>query len=151
MGNTSIGNLTFETAAYTARYVTKKLSKGQSRYVRLDSDTGEIIPLVQPFAVMSLRSQYETPEGNRKYGGIAKEWFDKYHKDIYNANKDSIHIRGKKMKPTKYYDALYDKIEPEKHKKIKQKRTENIEELNYNQLRTREKITRARTTQKTQI
>lgn len=40
-GNTSIGSLTFETAAYTARYVTKKLSKGQSRYVRMDPQTGE--------------------------------------------------------------------------------------------------------------
>lgn len=138
-GNTSIGELTFETAAYTARYVTKKLSKGQSRYVRCDTETGEIIPLVQPFAVMSLRS------------AIAKQWLQRYHGDIYAHEKDSLYMRGKKMRPTKYYDKLYDIINPEHMAKIKEKRKTDTPKLTTDELRAREKIAHARTFNKTQI
>lgn len=138
-GNTSIGNLTFETAAYTARYVTKKLSKGQHRFVRIDNETGEIIPLVQPFAVMSLRP------------AIAHTWLHKYHGDIYNNDKDSIAMRGKRMKPAKYYDQLYDKINPEHMAMIKAKRYNENEGITETELNAREKINNARANRKQQI
>lgn len=85
-GNTSVGNLTFETAAYTARYVMKKaIGKSlNNAYMNLDEETGELKKLVQPYAAMSLRP------------AIAKEWFKKYHRDMYNADKDFLHLRGKK-------------------------------------------------------
>lgn len=138
-GQTSIGNLTFETAAYTARYVTKKLSKGQHRYVRIDSETGEIIPLVQPFAVMSLRP------------AIASEWLHKFHQDIYGADKDLIRARGKEMKPARYYDALYDKIDSDHMAHIKSHREKNREGETEEKLRARAKIAHARNQSKKQI
>lgn len=138
-GNTSIGELTFETAAYTARYVTKKLSKGQSRYNRLDPQTGEIIPLAQTFSVMSLRP------------AIGRRWLERYHTDIYGADKDFIVMRGKRMKPTRYYDSVYDKIDPEHLAIIKSNRVNNRDIIETDELRAREIITRARTRQKSEI
>lgn len=138
-GNTSIGNLTFETAAYTARYVTKKLSKGQSRYVRHDESTGELIPLVQPFAVMSLRP------------AIGKTWLHKFHADIYSGDKDFIYIRGQRMKPAKYYDRLYDQINNDHMEAIKSKRQQEYEPQTEQTLRARAKIAHARTFNRKQI
>lgn len=139
-GNTSIGDLTFETAAYTARYVMKKTTgKACKRYVQLDHETGELIPLVQPFAAMSLRP------------AIGRRWLEKYHGDIYNANKDFVVLRGKKLKPPKYYDTIYDNIDNDRLEEIKSQRIRNAEPLSNAELRARAKITHARMTAKTQL
>lgn len=108
-------------------------------YMNLDEETGELKKLVQPYAAMSLRP------------AIAKEWFKKYHRDMYNADKDFLHLRGKKMKPAKYYDKLYDTINSDHLAAIKKKRKEENEGLTDKELRAREKITHARTISKSQI
>lgn len=139
-GNTSIGELNFETAAYTARYVMKKtLGKACKKYVRLDEETGELIPLVQPFAVMSLKP------------AIGKEWLQQYHGDIYNADKDTVIIKGRKLRPPKYYDKIYDTIDNDRMQHIKKLRVTNAEGVTNEELRARAEITRARITSKTQI
>jgi len=139
-GHTSIGALTFETAAYTARYVLKKkLGKGTLPYARLDEETGELIPVVQPYAVMSLRS------------AIAAQWLPQFHGDIYGHEKDFLVLRGKKMRPPKYFDKLFDKINPLRMEKIKEKRKEEHEPLSIEELRAHEKKTRARIIQRKKI
>lgn len=139
-GNTSIGDLTFETAAYTARYTMKKIvGRGCQRYVRLDTETGELIPLEQPFAAMSLRP------------AIAKLWLRQYAGDLYNNDKDFLYMRGRKMRPTKYYDALYDTINPAHMAEIKEKRKTKVLKLTDKELRAREKNTRARIKSKKEI
>lgn len=140
LGNTSIGNLTFETAAYTARYVMKKqtgLAKGGKGYVRLDEETGEVIPLVQPFALMSQ--------------SLAAAWLRSYHADIYGADKDYIVIRGKRMRPPKSYDRMYTDINADHMAWIKGERRKKSEGLTNEELRAREKVAHARTYTKTQI
>ena len=136
-GNTSIGNLTFETAAYTARYVMKKTQSGLQRYVYLDDETGELRSLTQPFALMSLRS------------AIGKEWLTRYHADIYN--KDYLVMRGKKMRPPKYYDKIYDTIDPIHMEQVKQTRIANAQPRTDNQNRAREKNARARLSYRNQM
>lgn len=139
-GHTSVGDITFETAAYTARYVMKKTTgKACKRYVQLDHETGELIPLVQPFAAMSLRP------------AIGRRWLEKYHSDIYNANKDFVVLRGKKLKPPKYYDTIYDNIDNDRLEEIKSQRIRNAEPLSNAELHARAKITHARITAKTQL
>lgn len=141
-GHTSIGALTFETAAYCARYVLKKktgLAKGQGLTYRLHEETGELCPVAQPYAVMSLRS------------AIAAQWLPQFKSDIYGADKDFLVLRGQKMKPPKYFDRLLDKIDPERIRRIKEKRIENREEKTLEELRAHEKITRARIIQRKQI
>lgn len=139
-GLSSIGNLTFETAAYTARYVMKKqFGKGGHRYVSLDEETGEITDLQQPFAIMSLRP------------AIAARWMHKYSADVYGGNKDKVVIRGKAMKPPKYYDKIYDEIDPHHMQYIKIERELNHEKLTEDEIRAREKLARARIIKKKQI
>lgn len=149
-GNTSVGELTYETAAYTARYVTKKLSKGQQRYVRVDEDTGEIIPLQQPFAIMSNGGGRKTA-GAPARGAIGKQWFAKYHGDIYNADKDFLMMRGKRVRPPRYYDNLYDVVNPLHMEQIKQKRQIERQGESSTEQRARDTITRARLSKKTQL
>lgn len=52
--------------------------------------------------------------------GIAANWFHKFQTDVYPA--DYVVLRGKKMKPPRYYDYLYelqgDDIEFVKYKRI---------------------------------
>lgn len=108
-GFSTIGEVTFESAAYVARYVTKKITGEQSE----EHYNGRL----PEFALMSRRP------------GIGKGWLEKFYQDIYV--KDELILRnGKKMKPPIYYDKLYDnitgnlskiklyrKIKAEKHKK----------------------------------
>lgn len=145
LGHTTVGNLSFETAAYCARYVTKKVIRGVGSVARLDAETGEIIPLVQPFAVMSLRCRGD----DGKVGGIGSEWLRKYSNDLYT--KDYLAMRGAKMRPPKYYDKLYDLIDPDGMEAIKAKRETEREKTDEYTLRAREKIAHARRIGKTQI
>jgi hypothetical protein len=125
-GFSTIGNLTFETAAYTARYVLKKVngkqaeekctSSGLKHYERLDFSTGEIFQLQPEYNDMSRRP------------GIGAFWWDKYRGDL---EKDFITHRGKKLMPPRYYDKLLARDGFDgavKHWQIKQKRSVNKDE-----------------------
>lgn len=109
-GLTSVGNLTFESAAYVARYITKKITGKYALhfYNRIDSK-GEIISERLP----------EFNDMSRK-PGIAKAWFQKFSKDVFPS--DFIILREKKMKPPKYYDKLFDQVAPADALRTKQKR-----------------------------
>lgn len=140
LGHCSVGDLTFQSAAYCARYVLKKkMGTGDLQHAVLDEDTGELTPVRQPYAVMSLKS------------AIGKEWLTKNHGDIYNADKDFLAMRDQKLKPPKYFDRLYDTINPARLEKIKKRRKEERTELSLQELRAHEKITRARTIQRKQV
>lgn len=104
-GFSSIGDVTFESAAYVARYVMKKRTgpQAESHYERVDWATGEIIQVKPEFNRMSLKP------------GIGAEWFDKYRDDVYSRSldheKDFVVMNGKKMKPPRYYDTLLKRAE----------------------------------------
>jgi len=147
-GHTSVGELTFESAAYCARYVLKKkVGQGDLQHVVLNEETGELTPVINPYAIMS--------NGGGKAatfrGGIATQWLHKNHGDIYNAEKDFLVLRNQKLKPPKYFDKLYDTINPARLEKIKKQRKENRTELTLQELRAHEKITRARIIQRKQV
>lgn len=77
-GHCEIGDLSFESAAYVARYCTKKITgkMADAHYERLVPDTGEIINLTPEFANMSRG-------GRAKTGGIGDSWLKKYRSDIF--------------------------------------------------------------------
>lgn len=109
-GNTLIGSVSFDSAAYVARYVMKKTNASQlspdeyfEKYTRINRETGEYTVLVPEYATMSRG-------GNGDQGGIGQGWYNKYKSDAYPS--DFITIRGVKQKPPKYYDYLYD-LDPE--------------------------------------
>lgn len=91
-GFCTIGDLNFETAAYTARYIMKKVTgdAAKDHYVWIDDETGEVHPRNPEYVTMSRRP------------GIGYNWFNKFSSDVYSG--DFVVMRGKKMRPPKFYD-----------------------------------------------
>lgn len=109
-GFSTIGDVTFQSAAYVARYITKKINGklAAGHYTRVNSETGEVYRLVPEYITMSRRP------------GIGKRWFDKFVGDLYP--KDFVTSGGLKFKTPSFYDKIYDALEPEKFAVIKEKR-----------------------------
>lgn len=108
LGLVSTAEVTFESAAYVARYVTKKVTgeKAIHHYNKIDLSTGEILSERSPeYVTMSRRP------------GIGKDWFSKYTSDVFPH--DRVVLRGRKMKPPKYYSALYEIHYPEDYARVK--------------------------------
>jgi len=81
-GFCTLGEVTFESAGYCARYIGKKIGGDMAK---------EHYKGKEPeFCLMSRRP------------GIGSAWFDKYSSDVYP--KDFTTVNGKKFKPPKYYD-----------------------------------------------
>ncbi|QXP08153.1 MAG: replication initiator protein [Arizlama microvirus] len=120
LGNVSVGALTFQTARYTASYVTKKLRRKQ-KYVRVDETTGELIHLEQPRSFMSRN--------------LGKEWWHLYGHQI--SDHDYVVIEGKKQKPPAAYDRWLGEVNETKLEEIKSKRKEKAESLSEEQTRAR--------------
>lgn len=95
-GFSSIGDVTFESAAYVARYVMKKITgpMAEDHYRRYSSVTGEVFDLVPEFTHMSLKP------------GIGAAWFAKYRKEVYGNSLDRVVVNGHEQKPPRYYDNL---------------------------------------------
>lgn len=95
LGFASLGNVTFQSAAYIARYCTKKITgfPAQEHYTRADADG--VYQLVPEFNRMSLKP------------GIGFGWYQKFKSDVYPH--DYVVVDGIKMKPPRYYDKLYAK------------------------------------------
>ncbi len=100
-GFSTIGDVTFESSAYVARYVMKKITgdKAEEHY-------GGKLP---EYTTMSRRP------------GIGKPWLDKFQSDVYPH--DRVVVRGNIVcKPPKYYDAIYDVNNHSQLLKLKGKR-----------------------------
>lgn len=109
-GFVTVGTVTFESASYVARYITKKVKgeDAEEHYRRLDSTTGESWSIHPEYTTMSRRP------------GIASDWFSLYGSDVYP--KDFTSIRGKLLKPPKFYDRLLEKTHLEMYEEVKEKR-----------------------------
>ena len=84
-GNCTIGDVTFESAAYVARYCTKLIT-GDAAEAHYQGKQRE-------YATMSRRP------------GIARGWYDQFKKDAYPS--DFLIVRGAKCKPPRYYDSRF--------------------------------------------
>jgi hypothetical protein len=95
-GLSSVGNVTFESAAYIARYCVQKVTGDLAEaHYRVITDDGEIIDRVPEFNHMSLKP------------GIGARWLEKFQTDVYP--RDYVVINGVKTKPPKYYDTLFER------------------------------------------
>lgn len=108
LGNVTIGQLNFQTARYTASYVTKKL-RSKQRYVRVDEESGELVAVTQPRAFMSRN--------------IAKGWWIKWGHHL--KNHDTVIINGQEHKPPKAYDRWLGEQSEQELGKIKEYRVKN--------------------------
>ncbi|AJK28276.1 putative replication initiation protein [Eel River basin pequenovirus] len=89
-GYATVGHLTYESAAYTAGYVLKKVTgkAADKHYEIMDVDTGELFRREPEYCTMSK--------------GIGSEYYDKYKTDLYPD--DFIIVKGRKHTIPKYYD-----------------------------------------------
>lgn len=109
-GFSTVGDVTFESAAYVARYCMKKIvgDRAESHYTRLVPETGELVSIPSEFTVMSRRP------------GIGKPWLDRYQSDVYPD--DFVVVNGVRMKVPRFYDIQLEKFEPVLHGEIKARR-----------------------------
>lgn len=109
-GYSSIGMVTFESAAYVARYVMKKATGDLARkkYSMVSLETGEIIDRAPEYNRMSLKP------------GIGAGWYNKYSSDVYP--QDRVIRDGTPSKPPRYYDKLLQRSNPDLMDEIKSKR-----------------------------
>lgn len=112
LGFCTIGDVTFESAVYVARYITKKINgpKAKEHY-------------------QGKKPEYITMSrgGNAKdknSGGIGTGWYEKYSSDCYPS--DYLIHREMKMKPPKFYDKILEKIDNLLFTQIKQSRKQQM-------------------------
>lgn len=93
-GFSAIGPVTFETAAYTARYCTKKI-------------TGDLAP-----------DHYRgrEPEFMTCSKGIGATWLTRYAAETYRD--DSVVARGHEAKPPRYYDKKFGELDPQAMRRV---------------------------------
>lgn len=135
-GFSSIGDVTFDSAAYVARYSLKKRN-GKAKaehYRRIDSVTGDSYQIKPEYSTMSRKP------------GIAKRWIEQFHNDVYPH--DHIVVNGIEMKPPSYYDSHYELIYPDDYVEMKLRRKEkalkridNLDDLRSNVV---EKVAKAK-------
>lgn len=134
-GAVTIGAVTFESAAYVARYILKKVTgkNAVEHYIACD-ENGEVINLQPEYTTMSRRP------------GIGFEWYQKYKNEVYPDN--FIIVRGKKMKPPKYYERFFEIDEPAAFKihkmEVARKIADNKPDNTTERLAVREKVARAK-------
>lgn len=124
-GFSSIGAVTFESAAYVARYVMKKVTG------ELASDYyGGRLP---EYCTMSLRP------------AIGKRWFERYRNDCYPS--DSLWVKGRLCKPPRYYDRLLSTVDEAQAHRVKgareSARLSGLAEATPARLRVRAEVKRA--------
>lgn len=111
-GFASVGELTFESAAYVSRYCMKKITgePAENHYARLVFDTGELISLPPEYARMSLNP------------AIGARWFKRFSSDVFPH--DRVIQDGRAVRPPRYYSEKFKLAEPAVFDEIKAKRLE---------------------------
>ena len=111
-GFSSIGAVTFESAAYVARYNMKKVNgkKAKEHYEWIHPITGQIFDRKPEYITMSRRP------------GIASDWFDRYYNDVYPH--DRVIVNGRPLRPPRFYDGRFELINPSGFEQVKFMREE---------------------------
>ncbi len=104
-GFCSIGEVTFESAAYVSRYCMKKVT-GPDRYEHYVNDDG--VMLEPEYNTMSRRP------------GIGRGWYDEFSAEVFPF--DEVYIRGAILKPPRYYYEMFKENSPEEAEGVRRKR-----------------------------
>lgn len=104
-----VGEVTFESCAYIARYVVDKITgPAAADYYQYTTEDGEVITMPKEFTNMSRKP------------GIGSGYFDKFGAEVYTH--DSCIVRGSEVRPPRYYDVKMDTIDPKRMEVLKRKR-----------------------------
>ena len=136
-GFSTVGTLTFESAAYVARYIVKKIT-GESaprHYEQINFETGEIHTLIPEYTTMSLKP------------GIGAKWYEQFKHDVFPD--DFVIHKGKKLPPPKYYLSIFQRESPEQHERLLATRKKS--QLQHGDNATPERLRVRETVKKSQI
>lgn len=115
-GRSEVGVLCFESAAYVARYIMKKVNGPHAKEHYGERD--------QEFTVMSRRP------------GIGGAWIQRYRQEVLD--RDTIIVRGHQTLPGRYYDLQLGMSDPDHAFQNKESRRERRQSLPTSTLRSRE-------------
>jgi len=107
-GFSLIGDVTFESAAYVARYIMKKITGSQA-----------------PDHYRGRKPEYTTMS---RRPGLGKGWYEKYKTEVYPF--DEIIINMKPVRPPRFYDNLLDKEDPDLLQELKERRKQKAVKYN---------------------
>jgi len=144
-GFATVGELNYQTAAYTSRYIMKKITgaRADEHYERLDENTGEIYKLQPEYVTMSL--------GRKRGEGIGGTFYEKYKTDFYPSDECPVPGKGVFKKPPGYYDRLLETDDPETYARVKQARNQyrdtHKDDFTTDRLYTRYKVKKAQLAQ----
>lgn len=107
-GFSEVGDVSFDSAAYVARYVVKKVrgSAAAEHYAWCDQETGEVWQRTEEFAQMSRRP------------GIGAGWFGRFGAELERNGK--VVVAGHETPMPRYYRKLMDKASPEAAERLAQ-------------------------------
>ncbi len=136
-GFCTIGELNFETAAYTAGYILKKITgeKANEMYLRSD-DYGVAYWVKPPYITMSLKP------------GIGADFYEKYKRDFFPSDESPVPGKGIIKKVPRYYETILQQSDASLHKMVKDLRqvwiAEHRDEFSPERLMDKYKCARAR-------
>lgn len=143
-GHCIISGVTYQSAAYCARYSIKKI-RGQALLTRdpetdllpyqiIDEITGEIINLQPEYATMS------------RMPGLGRDWYEKYKDDVF-PDDFCVH-NGRKVKTPQYYRNILEAEDPVLSGQLalarRDKSDEDKSNQTYERLNVRERVTKAK-------
>jgi len=111
-GHSTVGALTYKTAAYTARYIMKKIGGDLAKigddlstdyYMRVHPLTGKLVKVQPEFATQSRRP------------GIGSSWYDQFSSDAFPS--DFLIVDGRKAPVPKFYTLKLKEAELEQIKR----------------------------------
>lgn len=115
-GFSTVGELNYDTACYTARYVLKKITglQADDHYLRAD-DYGVAYWLKPEYVTMSLKP------------GIGRQWYEKYKTDIFPSDTTPVPGHGIVQKVPRYYQTILAEENPEVLELVKKIRKQFIQ------------------------
>lgn len=120
LGRAELGSVTFDSIAYVARYVLKKVRgpEAEAHYRVVDFETGEVWDREPEYVQMSRRP------------GIAAKWLEQFHPEVYRW--DRVVMRGQEQRVPRYYDKQFEVMDQERMTAVKNERQrppEDVERL----------------------
>jgi hypothetical protein len=111
LGFVTVGELTLESAMYTARYVLKKVNghNAPDHYLRVD-DYGVCYWLEPEYTTMSRRP------------GIGKNWYEKFKGDVFPSDEVPVVGQGVLRGVPRYYETILKSEDPDTHDQVKKLR-----------------------------
>lgn len=131
-----IGSVTFQSAAYVARYIMKKITgdNAAEHYRLICDETGEVFDRKPEYTTMSRRP------------GIGRAWLDQFGKEV--VTHDAVVVNGVECRPPRFYDQVFEIEYPTDFAwnkfRRKQGALKHRENNTSSRLRVREKVTIAR-------